>query len=144
MNAQYDKSADWQSPPEGYLAGISSQVHASRRRQSLRRNGLSLLLLFFSAGLGVWGIGRVAQPGAGNLLSIPCSIVQENHVAFLAGTLDVGLKAQIEAHLEKCVRCRAMLAEMQSSDARVTSAHGKTVGTRHPLLQSSSLLIAQQ
>lgn len=125
MSAQYDKSAAWQSPPEGYLAGISSQVHASRRRQSLRRNGLSLLLLFFSAGLGVWGIARVAQPEAGNMLGIPCSIVQENQIAFLAGTLDVDLQAQIEAHQEKCVRCRAMLAKMQSSDARVISDQGR-------------------
>lgn len=115
METRPEDSDFWQQPPGGYLKDIQEETLASRRRRSLRRDSLILVLVLLIAGVGVYGISRVARPGSVTLPGIPCSIVQENQVAYLAGTLDADLQSQIQAHLERCARCRAMLAEMPSA-----------------------------
>ncbi len=108
---------DWETLQAGYLSGICQQVQVARRSQAMRSKGLGLLFILITVGLGAWGISRVAHPDPGTHAGIPCRVVQENRTAYLAGTLDAEITLQIEAHLDKCKQCRAMLAEFSSSGA---------------------------
>lgn len=103
-------SPDWNTCPQGEIAGLVDSLKKQRRRKSFQQAAgvtSAIVLLVFVGTSVISGFFRGQTP----IQSIACNKVHELAPQYVARQLDADLTGQIYQHLIRCKRCRDHIHE---------------------------------
>lgn len=141
MSTSFDESEYWVLSQGEYLAGLSKQLRATRRRRSFQQKTMCVLLMVFGVGLGMSIAGRLSR--IDDSQAFACSDVQQNMQAYVAGTLEQPFRARFEEHLKTCPRCREVLGKLQASNDHEQVQHHRVAVRQHRSLNAHGLVLAK-
>ncbi len=125
MNSlENDGLNQWQPCPAGTLDKMVADLRGARRQQLARRVALAAApLLLIGAALLLPFLVPEAHQGQGAFYAgLWCSDCESLFGDYVAGSLPVKQKEQLEAHLVACPKCSEKLERMQRSQAECPSA----------------------
>lgn len=102
----------WQHCPSGQVRSMVNDLQVRRRTRCARRTATVMLcLLCIGAGYMALQPQRDDRRDYGG---IGCTEVHRHASAYVDGTLDPQIAAQIKRHLAQCDHCRTWMADFQS------------------------------
>ena len=124
--------AHWADCPSGEIGSLVKDLQARRqqvsRRETFRQVAVGVTSLAILVMAGVYAVPHfgLAEPDYGG---ITCTEVKRLADEYIAGRLDGGVTARIDAHLAACDHCHSFMSELR--DEPLPPSTAETVGQPH-------------